>query len=422
MAAQKLSDTAIRNAKPTAVARKLADGKGLFLEVTPSGSKLWRYRFRATSGKETTLSLGSYPAITLAAARQRHLELHQQRRDGVDPAEARRADRIAMAALAANTFEAVAVEWHRRFSVDWSESHARKVLGILKRHAFPSIGSTPIHTLTASVILATLRRVEDQGKHETAHNLRVVVGQVCRFAVATSRAQTDPTWPLRDALKSHKNTNLAAFTNPAEVGGLMRVIHGYSGGLIVKTALIASALTFQRPGNVRMMEWAEINFDDAMWSIPSPKMKRIKTDKENGRPHLVPLSTQAIAQLRTLQPFTGHGKYVFQGQREHDRPISDNTVSAALRTLGYSRDQMTAHGFRAMARTLLEEQLDVPSNIIEAQLAHRVRDALGTAYNRTTHITKRREMMQQWADYLDALASSGKVIRITGRTNMKTAA
>ena len=395
-----LTNIEVRNAKPAAKAYRLYDRDGLYLEVAATGSKYWRLKYRF-GGKEKRLALGVYDAVSLATARAKTAKARKQLVDGVDPGELRKSGKQAEIAAVSDPFEAVAREWHAKFSPDWSATHANKLIRRLEIHAFPFIGGKAISDVSAADVLALLQKPESRGELETAHGVRVVVGQVCRYAVATGRALTDPTPTLRGAIKPHRNKHMASITSVHEVGLLMRAIDQYNGGPIVRTALILSALTFQRPGNVRMMEWSEVDLVAGMWTISSAKMKRKKQDKENGLPHLVPLASQAVNALKKLFPFTGHGRLVFPGERSHDRPISENTVNVALRAMGYAKDQATAHGFRATARTILDEVLEEPLHVIEAQLAHKVRDALGNAYNRTTHIIQRRGMMQRWADYLD---------------------
>ena len=400
-----LTNIEVRSAKPASKAYRLYDHDGLYLEVTTTGSKYWRLKYRF-EGKEKRLALGVYDAVSLVAAREKTARAREQLVNGVDPGELRKSGKQAEIAAVSDSFEAVAREWHAKFSPDWSATHANKLIRRLEIHAFPFIGAKAISDVSAADVLALLQKPESRGELETAHGVRVVVGQVCRYAVATGRALTDPTPTLRGAIKPHRNKHMASITSVPEVGLLMRAIDQYNGGPIVRTALLLSALTFQRPGNVRMMEWSEVDLVAGMWTIPSAKMKRVKQDKENGLPHLVPLASQAVNALKKLFPFTGHGRLVFPGERSHDRPISENTVNVALRAMGYAKDQASAHGFRAMARTILDEVLEEPIHVIEAQLAHKVRDALGNAYNRTTHITQRLAMMQRWADYLDAAGNA----------------
>lgn len=412
MCPQMLTDTALRKLKPANKTVRLFDAHGLYLEVTPAGGRYWRMKYRF-GGKEKRLAFGVYPAVSLAKARADTLAARELIAAGTDPSDTRKAEKRRAAGV--DAFEAVAREWHAKFAPQWSDTHAYKLIRRLEMHVFPFIGSKPVGELEPADVLPLLRKPEERGELETAHGIRVVIGQVCRYAMATGRASSDPTPALRGALKANKNTHMAALTDPRDVGALMRAIDDYNGGPIVRTALLVSALTFQRPGNVRAMEWSELNLDAALWTIPAAKMKRVKSEKENGAAHLVPLSAQAVAALRALHDVTGRGRLVFPGERSHDRPISENTVTTALRSMGYGRDQMVAHGFRAMARTLLDEVLEEPVAVIEAQLAHKVADALGNAYNRTSHIERRRAMMQRWADYLDKLAAGGEVIAFPSR-------
>jgi integrase len=402
-----LTDTEIRKTKPAEKIKRLYDSQGLYLEITPSGGRYWRMKYRF-DGKEARLAFGVYPAVTLARARAETLRAREQLANGQNPSEIRKAEKLSDEGV--NSVEQIAREWIAKFSETWSPSHTHKVTRRLELHAFPAIGRKPIADVQPHDVLTLMQRAEERGEMETAHGIRVVVGQVCRYAVATRRATNDPTPALKGAIKANINKNMAALTDPKAVGGLVSSINEYAGSLIVRTALLLSALTFQRPGNIRAMEWSEIDFDKSMWTIPSAKMKRTKESKEKDPPHLVPLATQALEALRKLHAHAGHSKYVFPGERSHDRCISENTVAVALRTMGYTREQMVAHGFRAMARTLLDEQFEEPIHFIESQLAHKVRDTLGTSYNRTSHIEQRRGMMQRWSDYLDKLAAGGEVV------------
>jgi integrase len=408
-----LSDVAIKTAKPADKAYRLYDRDGLYIEIAPSGGKYWRLKYRF-DGKEKRLALGVYPAVKLGQAREQTIKARELLATDIDPSQHRRAEKHTEAYGGINSFEAVAREWHAKFSPDWSSTHANKLIRRLEMHAFPFIGSKALRDISAMDVLALLQKPEACGQLETAHGIRVVVGQVCRYAVATGRATADPTPMLRGAIKAHRNKHMASVTTEAGVAKMMRAIDQYNGGPIVSTALLVSALTFQRPGNIRMMEWAELDLGAGMWTIPSEKMKRVKADKLNGAPHLVPLAAQCVIALRNLHPITGHTRLVFPGERSHDRPISENTINVALRTMGYSKDEATAHGFRAMARTLLDEILEEPIHVIEAQLAHKVRDALGNAYNRTSHIEQRKKMMQRWADYLDKIAVD-RVVTLSSR-------
>jgi len=392
-----LTDVKIRNTKPSSKQLKLFDGGGLFLLVAPSGGRLWRLKYRF-SGKEKLLAIGPYPEVTLSEARQRRDEARKLLANGVDPGEAKKARKASAASAAEESFEAIAREWHTKFTPTWSAGHTANNMIRLEKDVFPFIGGHPINNIRAPELLAVLRRVEARGALEMAHRIRTICGQVFRYAVATGRAERDPASDLRGALPSVKKKRMAAITDPGRVGGLLRAMDGYEGSFIVKCAMRLAPLVFLRPGELRHAEWAEIDFDRAEWNLPAEKMKM----KE---PHLVPLSKQALAILREIEPLTGTSRYVFPGGRSVARPLSNNAINAALRRMGFSKEEMTAHGFRAMARTLLDEVLHVRPDFIEHQLAHAVRDPLGRAYNRTSHLEERRKMMQQWADYLDKLRS-----------------
>ncbi|KVO75895.1 integrase [Burkholderia ubonensis] len=406
-----LTDTAIKNAKPADKPVRLFDGGGLYLEVAPSGGKWWRLKYRF-GGKEKRISLGVYPDVPLKEARERRDKARALLEAGADPGEAKKAEKRAARLSTENSFEAVAREWHAKYMPTWSASHGARLLRRLEVDAFPWIGSKPIAELAPPDVLDVLRRVEKRGALETAHRLHANVGQVCRYAVATGRAPRDVTADLRGALPPVQQEHMAAITDPKQVAELLRAIDGYQGTLPVSCALRLAPLLFQRPGELRAAEWAEFDLEAATWEIPSDRMKRTKQGKAAGGAHIVPLPTQAVAVLRELQPLTGSGRLLFPSVRTKDRPMSDNTVNAALRRLGYDGDTMTGHGFRAMARTILDEVLSVPAPIIEAQLAHTVKDPLGRAYNRTAHLQQRREMMQKWADYLDRLKAGAQIIPI----------
>lgn len=398
-----LSDTKIRNAKPKAKQYKLFDGDGLFLLVSPAGGKWWRFRYRF-EGKEKLISLGTYPEIGLAKARERRDVARSQVAGGVDPSQARKAEKASKSS-GKNTFETIAREWHRKFLPTWSPDHAKEIIRKLESNVFPWMGSRPIIEIKAPDLLMVLRRIESRGALDSAHRVKATCGQIFRYAVATGRAERDPVGDLRGALPPAKSKHLAAITNPQKVGGLLRAIDSYEGSFVTQCALKLAPLLFVRPGELRKMEWSEIDIESAEWSIPAEKMK-------SGRPHLVPLARQAVEILKELRPLTGNGQYVFPSIRNPRRPISNNTVLAALRRMGFEKDEMSGHGFRAMARTILDEVLQVRPDYIEHQLAHTVRDPLGRAYNRTKHLEERRRMMQTWADYLDGLRAGAKVISI----------
>ncbi|MFZ0946379.1 MAG: integrase arm-type DNA-binding domain-containing protein [Syntrophobacteraceae bacterium] len=399
-----LTDVKVRNAKPGEKQIKLSDSDGMYLLVTPNGGKCWRLKYRF-SGKEKVLAIGTYPEISLVEAREKRDAARKLLASGADPGEAKKAQKAATIAKTENSFEVVAREWHSKFSATWAPSHAKTILDRLKRDVFPWLGARPVGEIKAPDLLAVLRRVESRGALETAHRIKTVCGQVFRYAVATGRAERDPSADLKGALPPSKKSHLAAMTDPAEVAGLLRATDGFNGTFIVKSALLLAPLVFVRPGELRQAEWAEIDLDREEWNIPAPRMKM-------KQPHLVPLSTQAVNILRELQPLTGRGRYLFPSARTMTRPMSNNAILAALRRMGYEKEEMSGHGFRAMARTILDEVLQVRPDFIEHQLAHAVKDPNGRAYNRTAHLPERRKMMQLWADYLDGLKAGAKVIPI----------
>jgi integrase len=390
-----LSATAVKQAKSTEKQYKLFDGRGLFLLVHPNRSKYWRFKYRY-AGKEKLLSLGVYPDVSLANARERHQQARETVAKGIDPGEVLKVEKLTRHLAAADTFEALAREWFNVKMCTRSESHQKRTMSALEKDLFPALGSRPVSSITAPELLAALRRIEARGAIETAHRAKQTAGQIFRYGVATGRAERDPSADLKGALKNPKKKHLAAITDPAEVGRLMLSIDGFRGTPAVRAALRLSPLLFQRPGEIRHMEWAEIDWEARRWEIPAEKMKM-------RQPHIVPLSQQAIEILRELHTLTGRGKYVFPSARGASRCLSENGVRTALRTMGYDNDTMTPHGFRAMARTLLDEVLDYRVDWIEHQLAHAVKDPNGRAYNRTAHLEGRAKMMQAWADYLDRL-------------------
>ena len=395
-----LTDTAVRNAKPGAKPIKLFDERGLFLIVTPSGGKWWRLKYRFDN-KEKLLSLGVYPDVSLKAARIRRDELRTLLANGIDPGVHRKVMEAAHTDRAANSFEIIAREWFAKHSPNWAPSHSDKIIKRFERDIFPWLGGRPIAEINAQEILVSLRRVEARGALETAHRAQQNCGQVFRYAVATGRALRDPCGDLRGALPPVKGEHFAAITEPAAVGELLRAIDGFRGTFIVQCALRLAPLFFVRPGELRKAEWAHVDLDNAEWRYIASKTKA---------EHLVPLASQAVAILRDLHAQTGHGRYVFPG-RDPQKSMSEAAVNAALRRLGYdTKTEITGHGFRAMARTILHEAIGIAPEIIEHQLAHRVPDSLGTAYNRTKFIKERCAMMQQWADYLEGLAKGGKII------------
>ena len=409
-----LTDKFLKAAKcpPDKHFKKFSIGQGLLLQVNADGSKWWRFRYSFQS-TEKMLSLGVYPDVTLKAAGERRDELRALLREGIDPGAERKREKATQVALTANALEFIAREWHQLQTTKWSASHAERIMRRFEREVFPWLGARDIASIEPPDVLAILRPLEKRGINETAHRVLESLGQVFRYAIAIGKATRNPCADLKGALAPVQAEHMAALIEPKEVGALLRAIDGHKGSPAVRVALTMSAMLFQRPGEIRGMAWDELDLDAAMWTIPAERMKRRKQDKLNGQPHVVPLPKQAIAMLRHLHPVTGHGKYCFPGQRDHDRPMSENTINAALRSLGYASDQMTAHGFRATARTIMAEALNIDPNVIEAQLAHAVRDPLGRAYNRTTYLPQRKTMMQTWADYMDALAAGGNVIPFT---------
>lgn len=406
-----LSDIQVSKAKPKDKPYKLTDGDGLFLLATPTGGKLWRFKYRF-DGKEKLLSLGSYPALSLADARQRREDAKKLLVNGVDPGEMKKALKRARIALEENSFEIISREWHTKFIEQWSPDHAKTVLRRLERDVFPWLGSRPVADIKPMDILSVLRRVEERGALETAHRIKSVIGQVFRYAVATGRAERDPTTDLRGALPPTVEKNMAALVDPQDVAELLRASDGYKGSFVVKCALMLAPLFFCRPGELRHTEWTEIGFDNALLSIPVERLKLpLSTKRKNkGQLHLIPLSKQAIAILKELQALTGHSKYVFPGHRSPLRPMSENAVLAALRRMGFDKEEMSGHGYRAMARTMIRQNLHIEAEYIEIQLAHATKSANGTAYDRVSFLPERKKMMQLWADYLDGLKQGAKVI------------
>lgn len=398
-----LSDVAIRKAKPAAKPVKLADGAGLYLLLNPTGSKLWRWKYRV-AGKEKLLALGAYPEVSLVDARNACTDARRLLAKGIDPSAARKEAkqaRVEAAAIAADTFEAVAREWMERQDV--ADVTASKTRWLLESFLFPEIGSRLIAEITPRELLVALRKIEESGKLESARRAKIKAGQVFRYAVLEGKAETDPTATLRGALKAPRNRHHAAITDPARMGELLRAIEGFSGQPTTHAALRLAPLVFVRPGELRQAEWSEIDLDCAMWRIPGERMKMKAA-------HLVPLSAQAVAILRDLQPLTGAGRYVFPSLRSASRPMSENTVNAALRRLGYSGDEMTGHGFRSMAATRLNEMGWNP-DAIERQLAHAESNKVREAYTHAAqYLEERTRMMQTWADYLDGLRKGGQVV------------
>lgn len=388
---------------------RFTDAGGLYLEVSTNGSKRWFWKYRF-NGKEKRLSLGNYPAVKLKDVRIDRDDARKLLSQGTDPTQQRQLNKATSRVSAATTYEKVAREFLAVKIKEWSEAHSTKWIRLQEANLFPWFGSLPVSDITAPLLLETLRRVETRGKNETAHSLRQYAGQVFRYGIATGRCTHDPAHALRGALQAVIVKHMSAVLEPKQAGELLRAIEAYHGHPTTREALILSALLFQRPGNIRQMEWTWVDFDNAMLSIPAASMKRTKQGKINGRPHLVPLAPQAVACLKRMQALSGHGRYVFPSLLTGERPMSDNTVNTALRRMGYDNTEMTAHGFRAMARTILGEQLETDGEVIEAQLAHGKSGPLGSAYDRTTYMAQRRKMMNEWADYLDKLRLGAQVI------------
>ena len=408
-----LTDAHCKNAScpPDKARARLADSGGLYLEVSPTNSRRWFWKYRK-DGKEGRMALGSYPTVGLTAARKARDAAKLLKAEGSDPVQARKVDKLKASNPAGDTFKLVAVEWFDKQEPQWSEAHAKRSRAQLERDLFPWIGERRMADIAPVELLATLRKVEERGAVETADRGLMLARQVWRYAVATGRVDRDITADLKGALSPYRGKHFAAITDPVRLGDMIQSIRAYKGGPIVRAALQLAPMLFQRPGELRGAAWAEIDLDEALWTIPAARMKRGKDGKENGDPHLVPLPRQAVDILRGLHGFTGHGEMVFPGERSHERPISENSVRTALITLGYTPDIQTWHGFRATARTMLAERLDCDPMVIEAQLAHAVKDANGRAYNRTQYFKHRAAMMQQWADYLDKLAARADVIPI----------
>ena len=396
-----LTNTAIKALKPLSKTKRYFDGKGMYLEVSPKGSKCWRLKYRV-NGKEKRISLGVYPEVSLKEARDKCDEARRMLAKGIDPSAHRQAQKRSAKQSAENSFEAVARQWFAKMRPKWAASHADKVIRRLELYVFPAIGSMAIAEVEPADVLDAIRAIEDQGKVETAHRTLQHCGQVFRFAVAERTIKSDPTRDLRGSLAATgKTKHFSALTDPNSVASLLKSIYGYEGTPVVQAALKLAALTFVRPGELRQARWQDINLDEAQWRYTVSK-----TDTD----HIVPLSRQAVEILIELHRLTGRGEYVFPSARSASRAMSDNAVLAALRTMGIPKEEMSGHGFRAMARTLLDEVLGFRVDYIEHQLAHAVKDPNGRAYNRTTFLAERTAMMQTWADYLDQLRTGSNVV------------
>ena len=406
-----LTDKACKSANcPIDKARaRFSDAGGLYLEVSPAGSKRWFLKYRK-EGKEMRLALGSYPNVSLAEVRLKQSEAKALKHKGIDPVHDKKIGKLKASRQAIDNFEAIAREWHSKQKNNWSEVHAKTVMRRMEKDLFPWLGKRPMAQIHPMELLATLQKIEDRQAFETAHRVLDIARQVWEYWLPTVDVeQRNITEGLKARLQPYRGKNFAAILDPKRFGELMRAIKHYKGGVVVRVALQLSVLVYQRPGNLRMMEWSELDLEAATWTIPSAKMKRSVQEKAYGEAHVVPLPKQAIALLESIKPITEHGQFVFPGERNHDRPMSDNAIRSALYSLGFGEEQKP-HAFRATARTMLVDELGLDPLMIEANLAHGARDRLGKSYNRTQYLKQRFEMVQQWADYLDKLTAGADVI------------
>lgn len=399
--AERLTDIKVKNAKPKGKPYKLAAGRGLHLLVKSDGSKHWQFRFRF-EGKENTIAIGRYPEVSLANAEKKATSALELIDGGINPSENKKASKASKTGVLANSFEVVAREWAISYFTNKSASHKERTIRRLESYIFPWLGNKPISEITAPQILEVIKRIENLNKLETAHRTMQAASQVFRHAVQTGRALRDPTFDLRGALPATVVKHMAAFTEPKEIAELLRAIDGFTGSFTVQCALRLSPLVFARPSELRTAKWADLDLDAKEWRYKVSKTKTM---------HLVPLSTQAAKLFADIKALSGHGEFVFQGGHDPKKPMSAAAINAALKRMGYdTQKDITAHGFRAIARTILHERLNIDSYVIEHQLAHKVPDALGAAYNRTKFIEQRTAMMQTWADYLDELKASARVL------------
>jgi len=406
-----LTDKACKSANcPIDKARaRFSDAGGLYLEVSPAGSKRWFLKYRK-EGKEMRLALGSYPNVSLAEVRLKQSEAKALKHKGIDPVHDKKVGKLKASRQAIDNFEAIAREWHSKQKNNWSEVHAKTVMRRMEKDLFPWLGKRPMAQIHPMELLATLQKIEDRQAFETAHRVLDIARQVWGYWLPTVDVeQRNITEGLKARLQPYRGKNFAAILDPKRFGELMRAIKHYKGGVVVRVALQLSVLVYQRPGNLRMMEWSELDLEAATWTIPSAKMKRSVQEKAYGEAHVVPLPKQAITLLESIKPITEHGQFVFPGERNHDRPMSDNAIRSALYSLGFGEEQKP-HAFRATARTMLVDELGLDPLMIEANLAHGARDRLGKSYNRTQYLKQRFEMVQQWADYLDKLTAGADVI------------
>ena len=406
-----LTDAKCRNAScPLDKARaRFTDAGGLYLEISPAGSKRWFLKYRVV-GVEKRLALGSYPAVTLTAARKAREAAKLSKADGIDPIQARQVEKLKSSVGTGDTLAATAGDWLARGKPNWSATHYVRELRNITKDLIPHLGKRAIASIKPIELLAVIQKVEERGALDVAHRVLITAHGVWCHAVATGRADRDITPDIKKALKPHIKENLPAITDPAELAELLRASKAYKGGPVVRAALQLAPILFQRPGNLRTMRWANLNLDAGLWSIPSEDMKRTKAEKINGQAHVVPLPKQAVVILRDIQKLTGNGEYVFPGLRDHKAPMSEAGVSAALAAMGYM-GRHTWHGYRATGRTILRQVLKFPTDVIEAQLAHIGQITHGGAYDRATHLEERIPMLQVWADYLDKLAMGADVIQ-----------
>jgi integrase len=405
-----LTDAQCRNAicPPDKKQARFTDSGGMYLQVSPAGSKRWFLKYRA-AGVEKQLALGSYPSVTLTAARKARDAAKLQKSEGVDPLQARQVEKLKASVGSGDTVEAAANDWLERGKPNWSDTHYVRERRNITKDLIPYLGKRAIGSIKPIELLAVIQKVEARGALDVAHRVHITAHGVWCHAVATGRAERDITPDIKKALKPHIKENLPAIIDPVKLAELLRASEAYSGGPVVRAALKLAPILFQRPGNLRTMRWADLDLDGGLWSIPSEDMKRTKAEKINGQAHVVPLPRQAVAALRDIQKMTGEREYVFPGLRDHTKPMSEAAVSAALHAMGY-KDIHTWHGYRATGRTILRQVLKYPKDVIEAQLAHTGQITHGGAYDRTTHIEDRTTMLQVWADYLDKLARGADVI------------
>lgn len=396
-----LTELKVKAAKPQPKPYKLADERGMYLYVYPAGGKLWRMDYRF-DGKRKTLAIGAYPDVSLATARSRRDEARSKIANGVDPSAFKKAVKAARLLSVENSFKAVGLEWIEKQRSRWSEKHFELMFNRLDHHVYPFIGSAPVADVKAPAVLGVLQRLEHRRRLHTAERVKQVIGMVMRYAVATGRAEYDPTPSLKGAIETHTGKHMASVTDPVRVGAILRMFDAFDGTLTVRTALFLAPLVFCRPGELRQMRWSQLNLDEGLWELDRGSMKM-------RREHIVPLSRQAIELIRGIEPFSGHLEFVLPNARNPKRAMSDAAVNAGMRRLGIdTQEELTGHGFRAMARTIIRERLKFDAEIIECQLSHAKKGALGDAYDRTQFLPERIEMMQAWADYLDDL-KAGKV-------------